>query len=72
MVDTCHTVGHIHIRARLTKRGDWLAWGKASPLVTDCPVLEPGPVWFNYGPTEAEAVAATAKEIASDGCAQCH
>jgi hypothetical protein len=52
------------IAVRQTRNADrFVAWGKRGHIQTDCPVREPGDVWFAFGGTEDAAVGALAKEM---------
>ena len=43
--------------------GAFFAWGKVGEITTDCPVKEPGEVWFNWADTHAEAFRKVHDEI---------
>lgn len=46
-----------------TPGAKFLAWGKFGRMETDCPVREPGNVWFDYGDTPEEAEGKVRAEI---------
>lgn len=46
---------HYIIRPARNGGQGWIAMAKREPFQTDCAVSEPGPLWFEFGATEAEA-----------------
>ncbi|MEL6172382.1 MAG: hypothetical protein AAFR02_10280 [Pseudomonadota bacterium] len=56
----------IEVRVKPSKchtLGAFFAWGKAGEILTDCPVEEPGDVWFDWADSHDEAYAKVYKEI---------
>lgn len=57
-----HADGGWHYAVGRGADGGYVAWAKRTPILTDCPVCEPGEVWFACGQTEAEALGALKEE----------
>jgi len=36
--------------------GNWTAWAKTTEILGECPISEPGEVWFHFGKTREEAI----------------
>lgn len=53
----------IEVRSKPSVRGEFIAWGKWGRLETDCPLREPGEVWFDFADTAEEAEAKVRGEI---------
>jgi hypothetical protein len=53
----------IDVRSKQSQSGGFVAWGKWGRIVTDCPVREPGNVWFDFGDTPEEAENKVRSEI---------
>ena len=51
---------HFHVWRGETR---WVGMAKRTPFVTGHPITEPGDLWFEFGATEAEAMAAVKRSV---------
>lgn len=52
-----------HVTAWQSEHGAWTGWAKRDPFVTGCLMSEPGDLWFEFGDSKDEAIAAVLRDV---------
>lgn len=52
-----------YVTAWQARYGSWTGLAKREPFMTGCVLSEPGDLWFEFGSTKDEAIAAVLRDV---------